>query len=91
MNVAACYQLEQAVAKRGSSSVLPTLDGAIAAIVDEVEDEAPLGAAVNLAESMLDRADSDSEDSESEGEDQVAGARWLDLYADWQERDGLLN
>ncbi len=94
VNIAASYQLEKSVSKRVPNALLPTLDAAIAAIVDEAEDEAPLAVSVNLLESVRDgELDSDSvgsdSGSDSEDSDQLIAAQRV-LYSDWKERDQLL-
>jgi len=95
VNIAACHLLEQAVSKRNANMFLPDLDAAIAAVVDEAEDGAPLIVSHDVSESMFGGAtaesDSEGEEPDSEGEEpaQLAAAQ-RDLYADWSERDHLL-
>lgn len=95
-NVAAMYKLEQQVRRRGVNRCLPSLDAVIERIIDEDEDEAPLGAVSYLAEAVR-REQTDEEDEEDEDESQqtaedvhVFTATEDALYADWSTRDNML-
>ena len=98
VNVAAMHRLAQSV-HQGVSMTLPTLDAVIEQMVDDVEDEAPIGSHINLLESVfgdLDPTDGavaeeDEEEAVTQAElDRVQRAQAM-LCADWSVRDTLLD
>jgi len=85
VNVAATYQLQRSLVRRGVDRKLPTLDAAIHDLVNEVEDNTPQRILMSLDEVFDARTEvpeeSSSESDDLESEDSDAG-----LYADWDTR-----
>ena len=72
---------------------LPSLDEVINSVVDDVEDEAPLPAVVELRDEMgLGSAIVEVEElaPEDAGAEAVFNAAEAALYDDWQQRDRML-
>jgi hypothetical protein len=96
VNVAANYKLEEAITRRGVCQRLPTLDAVIEELVEDAEDEAPLGHMDGLDEIVLGpSSDGQNEHAEPEVEEEHADVdadrqAQASLYADWAERDALL-
>jgi hypothetical protein len=92
VNVHAMHHLGQAV-KRASPMGLPTMDDVIVSIVEDTEDSAPIGDAIDYV--VLDAAptpgeQSDSDDSDHEQQPASLSKAQKALYADWSQRQTLL-
>jgi hypothetical protein len=86
VNVAATHQLEASTKVQDSSGMilqLPTLDGAISELAEQVEDEAPLGLLQSLEE-VFAPAPNTNTDSASASEDSDESND--EVYKDWDSR-----
>jgi hypothetical protein len=98
VNVAANYKLQTSISRRGVCSNLPTLDQAIEELVNEAEDDTPLGVLNGLEEMVQPDVHEDDEDLDEENQDlddeaqeRVDRLAQASLFADWGTRDSLLS
>ena len=78
--------------RSGVDRNLPKLENVIEAVVESLEDEAPLPAITNLSEAVGPGELCEDDEVEADGAEAEAAftAAEMDLYADWHQRDGML-
>ena len=91
-NVAAMHHLNMQTERSGVDRNLPKLENVIEAVVESLEDEAPLPAITNLSEAVGPGELCEDDEVEADGAEAEAAftAAEMDLYADWHQRDGML-